>query len=44
LREVSPDWNVNVSFAEDGSVAQLVIRDAVKSGFMPFHGGDRKAA
>ncbi len=43
-REVSQDWNVNVSFAEDGSVVELVILDAVKAGFMPFHGGDRKAA
>ena len=43
-REVSQDWNVNVSYAEDGSVVQLVILDAVKAGFMPFQGGDRKAA
>jgi hypothetical protein len=43
-REVSQDWNVNVSYAEDGSVVELVILDAVKAGFMPFKGGDRKAA
>ena len=43
-REVSQDRNVNVSCAEDGSVAELVIPDAVKAGFMPFQGGDRKAA
>lgn len=43
-REVSQDWNVNVSYAEDGSVVELVILDAVKAGFMPFRGGDRKAA
>jgi hypothetical protein len=43
-REVSQDWNVNVSYAEDGSVVELVILDAVKTGFMPFQGGDRKAA
>jgi hypothetical protein len=43
-REVSQDWNVNVSYAEDGSVVELVILDAVKAGFMPFEGGDRKAA
>ena len=43
-REVSQDWNVNVSYAEDGSVVELVILDAVKEGFMPFQGGDRKAA
>lgn len=43
-REVSQDWNVNVSYAADGSVVGLVILDAVKAGFMPFEGGDRKAA
>jgi Protein of unknown function (DUF2283) len=35
-REVSQDWNVSVSYAEDGSVVELVILDAVKVGFMPF--------
>ncbi len=44
VREVSQDWNVNVSYAEDGSVVELVILDAVKAGFMPFQGGTRKAA
>ncbi len=39
-REVSQDWNVNVSFAGDGSVVELVILDAVKAGFMPFGSGD----
>ena len=38
-REVSQDWNVNVSFAADGSVVELVILDAVKAGFMPFGSG-----
>ncbi len=32
------------SRAEDGSVVELVILDAVKAGFMPFQGGNRKAA
>jgi hypothetical protein len=41
---VSQDWNVNVSYAEDGTVVELVILDAVKAGFMPFQGGDRQAA
>ncbi len=44
VRETSQDWNVNVSYAIDGSVVELVILDAVKSGFMPFQGGERKAA
>jgi hypothetical protein len=43
-RAASQDWNVNVSYAEDGSVGELVILGAVKAGFMPFAGGDRKAA
>ena len=44
-RETSQDWNVNVSYAEDGSIVELVILDAVKSGFMPFEStGDRRAA
>ncbi len=44
VREASQDWNVNVSYAADGSVVELVILDAIKVGFMPFQGGDRKAA
>jgi hypothetical protein len=40
-REVSQDWNVNLSFAEDGSVVEIVILDAVKAGFMPFESGER---
>jgi hypothetical protein len=45
VREFSQDWNVNVSYAADGSVVELVILDAVKSGFMPFESnGDRRAA
>ncbi|MSQ53694.1 MAG: DUF2283 domain-containing protein [Betaproteobacteria bacterium] len=43
-REVSQDWNVSLSYAADGSVVELVILDAVKSGFMPFQGGERNAA
>ena len=43
-REVSQDWNVTVSYAADGTVVELVILDAIKAGFMPFQGGDRKAA
>ena len=42
VREITQDWNVNVSFAEDGSVVELVILDAVKAGLVPFEGGDTK--
>jgi hypothetical protein len=45
VRETSQDWNVNVSFAADGSIVELVILDAVKSGFMPFErNGERSVA
>jgi uncharacterized protein YuzE len=39
-REVSQDWNINASFADDGSIVELVILDAVKAGFMPFKSGE----
>jgi uncharacterized protein YuzE len=39
-REASQDWNINVSFANDGSIVELVILDAVKAGFMPFKSGE----
>lgn len=38
-REVSQDWNVNLSYANDGSVVEIVILDAVRAGFMPFESG-----
>lgn len=41
-REVSQDWNVNVSYAADGSVVEIVILDAVKGGFMPFESGEAR--
>ena len=45
VRETSQDWNVNISYAENGSIVELVILDAVKSGFMPFESnGERQAA
>ena len=39
-REVSQDWNINLSYAGDGTVVELVILDAVKAGFMPFASGE----
>ena len=46
VRETSQDWNVNLSYADDGSVVEMVILDAVASGLIPFHAGDeqRRAA
>lgn len=40
LRETSQDWNVNISYAADGSIVEMVILDAVASGLIPFHSGD----
>ncbi|MDP8568931.1 DUF2283 domain-containing protein [Methylophilus aquaticus] len=40
LRETSQDWNVNISYAADGSIVEMVILDAVGSGLIPFHSGD----
>lgn len=45
MRETSQDWNVNVSYAADGSIVEMVILDAVAAGLIPFHSGEsRKAA
>ena len=43
-RESSQDWNVNVSYAADGSVVQMVILDAVAAGLIPFHSEHSKIA
>ena len=32
-REVSQDWNTNISSAEDGSIVKIVLLDAKKSVF-----------
>lgn len=44
VKEISQDWNVNISYAADGSIVEMVILDAVKAGLMPFHSETRKAA
>jgi uncharacterized protein YuzE len=43
VREVSQDWNVNISYAEDGDIVELVILDAQAIGFIPIH-TERRAA
>jgi uncharacterized protein YuzE len=43
-REISQDWNVNVSYAADGSIVQIVILDAVAAGLIPFHSEQSKLA
>ena len=41
-REVSQDWHTNLSYAEDGSVVEIVLLDAKKEGLLPLE--YRKAA
>jgi hypothetical protein len=43
-REVSQDWNVNLSFAGDGSLVEMVILDAAASGFIPFQSESGRTA
>lgn len=35
VREVSHGWNTNISYAEDGSVVEIVLLDARKEGLFP---------
>jgi hypothetical protein len=41
-REVSQDWHINISYAEDGSLVEIVLLDAKKEGLLPLE--YRKAA
>ena len=34
--EVSQGWNTNVSYAEDGSIVEIVLLDAKKQGLVPL--------
>lgn len=43
-RETTQDWNVNVSYAVDGSVVQMVILDVVAAGLIPFHSEQSRVA
>lgn len=36
IREVSQGWNTNVSYAEDGSIVEIVLLDAKKQGLVPL--------
>ena len=35
-REVSQDWHTNISYAEDGSIVEIVLLDAQKEGSLPI--------
>ena len=36
VREVSQDWHTNISYAEDGSIVEIVLLDVKKEGLMPM--------
>ncbi len=36
VREVSHGWNVNISYAEDGSVVEIVLLEAREQGLYPI--------
>ena len=42
VREISQDWHTNISYAEDGSIVEIVLLDAKKEGLLPLE--YRKAA
>ena len=42
VREVSQDWHTNISYAEEGSIVEIVLLDAKKEGLLPLE--YRKAA
>ena len=42
VREVSQGWNTHISYAEDGSIVEIVLLDARKEGLLPLE--FRKAA
>jgi len=42
VREVSQDWHTNLSYAEDGTIVEIVLLDAKKEGLLPLE--FRKAA
>ena len=42
VRETSQDWHTNISYAQDGTIVEIVLLDARKEGLMPLE--FRKAA
>jgi len=35
VREVSPDWHTNISYAEDGTIVEIVLLDAKTQCLLP---------
>ena len=36
VRETSQDWHTNISYAEDGTIVEIVLLDAKKEGLLPL--------
>ncbi|WP_273209769.1 DUF2283 domain-containing protein [Marinobacter subterrani] len=36
VKEISQDWNTHISYAEDGSIVEIVVLDAEKNGAWPL--------
>jgi uncharacterized protein YuzE len=36
VRETSQDWNTHISYAEDGTIVEIVILEASKQGAWPL--------
>ena len=36
VREISQSWNTNISYAEDGSIVEIVWLDAKTEGLLPL--------
>ena len=36
VHEVSQDWHTNISYAEDGSIVEIVLLDVKKEGLLPL--------
>ena len=36
VKEVSQDWNTHISYADDGSIVEVVVLDAEKNGAWPL--------
>jgi uncharacterized protein YuzE len=36
VREASQDWNTHISYAEDGTIVEIVILEASKQGAWPL--------
>jgi len=35
VREVTQDWHTNISYAEDGTIVEIVLLDAKRKGLLP---------